>query len=205
MIIYLYIKRHAITGLKYFGKTIQQNPFKYHGSGVIWNAHIKEHGKHIETLDIFGFDNQEAATEFALKFSKDYDIVESKEWANRKEENAKCGGGKLSEETKRKIGLAGKGRISPMKGKKFPPEFGKKISQANYKRSEETKLKMLSSRRARTDKPMLGKTHSEETKKRISISKQNQPGAFTGKTHSAETKLKMSIAAKNRKRSPHTV
>jgi hypothetical protein len=64
---------------------------------------------------------------------------------------------------------------------------------------------MLSSRRARTDKPMLGKTHSEETKKRISISKQNQPGAFTGKTHSAETKLKMSIAAKNRKRSPHTV
>jgi hypothetical protein len=203
--IYLYVKQHSITKLKYFGKTIKKDPYTYKGSGTHWQHHIKKHGKYIKTLDIFGFDNQEDATEFALNFSRINNIVESKDWANKKEENAKCGGGKLSDETKRKISLKGKGKPSPMKGKKFPPEFGKKISQANYKRSEETKLKMLSSRRARTDKPMLGKTHSEETKKRISISKQNQPGAFTGKTHSAETKLKMSIAAKNRKRSPHTV
>lgn len=153
MIIYLYVKRHAITGLKYFGKTIQQNPFKYHGSGAVWNAHLKEHGKRIETLDIFGFDNQEAATQFALKFSAINNISESSDWANQKEENAKCGGGKLSEETKRKISLSRKGQPSAMKGKKFPPEFGKKISRANYNRSEETKLKLLISRRARTDKP----------------------------------------------------
>jgi len=88
MIIYLYIKEHSVTGLKYFGKTISTDPFKYSGSGTYWVPHIKKYGKElVKTLEVWGFDNQELCTEFALRFSKENNIVESKEWANRIPEN----------------------------------------------------------------------------------------------------------------------
>ena len=86
--IYLYVKQHSITGLKYFGKTISKDPFKYPGSGTRWSNHLNKHGReHIKTLEIWGFDNQELCTDFALKFSKDNNIVESDEWANLIPEN----------------------------------------------------------------------------------------------------------------------
>lgn len=81
--IYLYIKQHSISGLKYFGRTIKPNPFKYPGSGSRWSRHLKKHGKqYVKTLEIWGFDDQELCTNFALKFSEENNIVESKEWAN---------------------------------------------------------------------------------------------------------------------------
>jgi len=46
---------------------------------------------YVTTLDVFGFDNQETATEFALAFSKKHNIVESSDWANLRDENAKDG------------------------------------------------------------------------------------------------------------------
>jgi len=93
MIIYLYIKQHSITGLKYFGKTTQPDPFKYVGSGTYWTRHVNSHGKEfIKTVEIWGFDNQELCTDFALKFSEENNIVESKEWANLMPENGLSGG-----------------------------------------------------------------------------------------------------------------
>lgn len=108
--IYLYVKQHSVTGLKYFGKT-KYNPFNYNGSGKYWKFHINKHGKNfIQTLDVFGFDNQELCSEFALQFSRNNNIIESKEWANLKEENGKDGGRdfgfKQSKETKNKIGIS---------------------------------------------------------------------------------------------------
>jgi len=92
MIIYLYIKQHSITGLKYFGKTTK-NPFLYNGSGKYWSRHIKKYGPlFIQTIEVWGFDNQTSCTEFALKFSKDNNIVESNEWANLCLENGTDGG-----------------------------------------------------------------------------------------------------------------
>lgn len=92
MIIYLYIKQHSLTGLKYFGKT-EKNPFKYLGSGKRWLRHIKKYGKqHVKTLEIWGFDNIDHCKNFALKFSKENNIVESKEWANLAPENGTDGG-----------------------------------------------------------------------------------------------------------------
>lgn len=90
--IYLYIKKHSITGLKYFGKTTQRNPFKYTGSGTKWLNHCKKHGiENIITLEVWGFDDPELCTEFALSFSKSNNIVESKEWANQIPEDGKNG------------------------------------------------------------------------------------------------------------------
>jgi hypothetical protein len=84
----LYIKQHSITGLKYFGKTTR-DPYKYNGSGKHWVRHIKKHGrKYIITTDVFGpFTDKDAIIEFALAFSRDNNIVESKDWANQRPEN----------------------------------------------------------------------------------------------------------------------
>jgi hypothetical protein len=92
MIIYLYIKQHSITKLKYFGKTTQPNPFKYRGSGTKWLNHINKHGKdHVVTLEVWGFDDPTICTDFALSFSTEHRIVESVEWANQIPEDGKNG------------------------------------------------------------------------------------------------------------------
>lgn len=81
MSIYLYIKTHRITGLKYFGKTIR-DPFKYKGSGKYWKLHLEKHGNLVDTEILGIFDNEEVCKEVAIKFSIDNNIVESSEWAN---------------------------------------------------------------------------------------------------------------------------
>ncbi len=88
MIIYLYVKQHAITGMKYFGKTNTRNPFVYVGSGKYWTRHIHKHGKeHVKTISVWGFDDKSICTEFALKFSLEHNIAESRDWANLIHEN----------------------------------------------------------------------------------------------------------------------
>lgn len=87
MTIYLYIKKHTETGLKYFGVT-EKNPFKYKGSGVYWKNHIMKYGDDkIITLEVWGFDDINLCSNFAIKFSFENNIVNSQEWANQIYEN----------------------------------------------------------------------------------------------------------------------
>jgi hypothetical protein len=84
MTIYLYIKTHNKTGLKYFGKTVSKNPRKYKGSGLLWTRHINKHGNDVNT-EIYGeYIDSELAKKDAIKFSTDNNIVESSDWANLK-------------------------------------------------------------------------------------------------------------------------
>lgn len=46
--IYLYIKTHNKTGLKYLGQT-KNDPYDYYGSGKYWKLHLQKHGKDIST------------------------------------------------------------------------------------------------------------------------------------------------------------
>ncbi len=186
--IYLYIKQHSITGLKYFGKTTNSNPFKYPGSGSYWSSHIKKHGKDfIRTIEIFGFDNQKLCTEFALKFSIDNNIIEEKingkkTWANLTPENGLDGtikGTKRSEQTKARISKSSKGRTWKVK------DTSKiSVSLIGKSRSDETKLKI--------GRGHKGKILSEETKRKLSE-------ANKGYKHSDEAKVKMSKSSKGRK------
>jgi len=82
MKVYLYIKVHNVTGLKYFGKTVQ-DPMRYKGSGNYWKEHIKKYGYDVTTT-IFGSyeDGSKELTEVALEFSKVNDIVNNDKWAN---------------------------------------------------------------------------------------------------------------------------
>lgn len=86
---YLYIKQHSITGLKYFGKTTVEDPYKYSGSGKYWKSHIKKHGrKHILNLLVVGpYRNEDELKTLAMWMSEEMNIVSSPEWANLIPEN----------------------------------------------------------------------------------------------------------------------
>lgn len=91
----LYIKEHSVTGLRYFGKTSVELIESYLGSGKYWGNHINKHGKdHVTTIWVSGwFTDADEIREFATAFSELFDIVESDEWANLKEETGLDGGG----------------------------------------------------------------------------------------------------------------
>ena len=111
--IFLYIKRHLLTGKKYFGRTIK-NPFKYNGSGPYWLRHIKKHSvQYVITEEVYGFDSQELCTEFALKFSHLNDIVKSSLWANQTYEDGVRTGLIHTSQTKQKISNKLKGSKRP--------------------------------------------------------------------------------------------
>jgi hypothetical protein len=89
-------------------------------------------------------------------------------------------GRKCLEETKKKIGLANIGKVSPIKGKKLSKEHCNNISEGRKKRKEE-----------------LGYLNSPETRKKISKSCQGRPGYWLGKKRppfSKETRKKQSIS-----------
>ena len=138
----LYILQHSITGLKYFGKTTQDIR-KYKGSGVYWTNHIKKHGKkHVVPLWVSDpYIDSDAIVAFALAFSKEHNIVESKDWANIIPENGLSGGGNKgispSAETKKKQSIAKIGKPSPNKGKTASDETKKKQSIAKIGKPRE--------------------------------------------------------------------
>lgn len=90
MTIYLYVKTHTVTGLKYLGKTSKPDPHKYKGSGVRWNRHLAKHGPTYTTEILRECQSNEELKEWGLHYSKLWNIVDSSEWANLKEE---CGDG----------------------------------------------------------------------------------------------------------------
>jgi len=130
---WLYIKQHNITGLKYFGKTTK-DPLLYKGSGKYWKDHIKKHGNDISTVWTELFTDKQKLTEYALHFSKQHSIVESREWANLIDENGIDGnvpGSKISEETRQKLSAAHKGQLAWNKGIPRSQEVKDAVSKAN--------------------------------------------------------------------------
>jgi hypothetical protein len=89
--LYLYVKQHKLTGLKYFGMTATKDPYVYLGSGKYWRRHLKTHGKDIETISVWEFTDSVECEKFALEFSEKNNIVESVKWANLRPENGKDG------------------------------------------------------------------------------------------------------------------
>lgn len=79
---YLYIKTHNITGLKYFGKTVKSDPYKYMGSGQHWVNHLKKYGNDVTTEIVGYYTDENECVKAALEFSVKNDIVNSDMWAN---------------------------------------------------------------------------------------------------------------------------
>jgi hypothetical protein len=103
MIIYLIVKTHNITGLKYLCKTIRKDYEKYTGSGIYWKKHLKIHGKSISTTLIRECMSTQEVKEWGLYYSNLWNIVEERDingkktWANMKPEE---GDGNSSEYAK---------------------------------------------------------------------------------------------------------
>lgn len=88
----LYIKQCSHCNLKYFGKTKTKYIESYPGSGEYWSTHLEKHKS--ESIHLWNSDwyHDTSISRFALKFSKLNKIVESKYWANLKDENGLDGG-----------------------------------------------------------------------------------------------------------------
>lgn len=157
---WLYIKQHNQTGLKYFGKTTKADPTKYLGSGTYWKQHLKKHGTDISTLWCQYFEDRNELVSYALQFSKENNIVKSREWANLIDENGLTGfpvGQIRTDAHRENLSKATKGRKDPrsaevkaeagrkasakLKGKKKPAGFGEKVRQAHAGKSYSPKAK----------------------------------------------------------------
>jgi ribosomal protein L37AE/L43A len=170
MTIYLYIKQHNVTKLKYFGKTTN-NPYTYNGSGKYWKRHIHKHGLDISTLYVYEFSDINECSEFALNFSSINNIVESNEWANMKPENGSDGGDNSYFIDYNKT-------HSSTKGKTYEEIYGVE------KAAELKKQRSLSNIRTKRGVPM---SEDQKQKRRHSYG-----------PRSAEFKAKLTEVAKNR-------
>ncbi len=100
----------------------------------------------------------------------------------------------LSEETKRKIGLA---NSVSLKGRIVPEETKKKISLALKGRPSDKKGKPISEEhRQKVIKALIGHPVSEETRKKIGNANRGKVGWLKGKHRSDKTKLKISNSRK---------
>jgi hypothetical protein len=85
-IIYLLVKTHAITGLRYLCQTTRQDYNKYSGSGTYWKRHLKKHGPQHTTEVIKECLTREEMIHWGNYYSSLWNIVKSDEWANLKPE-----------------------------------------------------------------------------------------------------------------------
>ena len=193
---WLYIKQHNVTGLKYFGKTTAKDPVKYKGSGRYWNDHLKQHGNKITTLWYELFTDKQVLIEFALKFSKDNNIIESCSWANLIDENGIDGWqpGQQREFKKRKpLSEEHKAKLKTARAKQIiTKETRKKISDAKKGKSNgRTGLKLTTETKEKISKANKGKIRSDDAKLRYSQAKKNM-------SHSTKQKMSNSRLGKKR-------
>ena len=91
MTIYLYVKTHNKTGLKYLGQTSAKDPHKYSGSGVYWKLHLKKHGYDYTTEILKECQSKEELKNLGTYYSNLWNVIESEEWANLKIEQGDGG------------------------------------------------------------------------------------------------------------------
>lgn len=216
--IYLYLKEHRTTGMKYLGQTTR-DPFKYKGSGKYWRRHLKTHGNNVETTIIGEYKTIEELKVAGEYYSNLFNIVESDEWANLIPET---GDGnidpRLSEVylEKWKQGVfSNKGKDNPNFGKTFTVDkrqamkdgWTKKLEAEDYTPwnkgmiyNEERIAKL------RVPHPKAqGKKQSEEHIASRKKALNGRKSGFKDKAHTEKTKQAQREAALNRskKQCPH--
>lgn len=173
MTIYLYIKIHNTTGLKYLGKTSRADPFSYLGSGVYWRRHLQKYGNDFSTIILKECSSNEEVKKWGTFYSNLWDIKNSPEWANLVTEEG-----------------AG-GATYGFLGKKHSLESIEKIKKntKGLAKLEETKQKMSNNHVGHS-----GKSHSDETKQLIS-------SIHKDKKLTTEHKQKIAAALKGKSKS----
>lgn len=178
MIIYLYVKQHSVTGLKYFGKTTN-DPYSYNGSGKYWLQHLKIHGSEaVKTIQTWSFADIDDCSKFALDFSKRNNIVESDEWANLIPEDAKTGG----YNTESILTDDAKAKAVTTRIEKYGTANGQTLTEEAKHKRRETKL-------SRYGHEMV-QCHTEESKQKRHATQIRKYGSVWGAANTPEARLK---------------
>lgn len=164
--IYLYKKTHKITGLQYLGKTAKADPYTYPGSGKRWRAHLDKHGYDFDTEILLESENPSKIAKMGLYYSKLWNVVDDSNWANLKPESGDGGTFSHTDEAKKKIGDASRGKTSWHNGKTYE-EIQKDPKKALIRKQRHSKL-------MKEKNPFQGKLHSEETKHNMSLKKKGK-------------------------------
>jgi len=188
MTIYLYVKTHNKTGVKYLGKTSNKDYQKYTGSGKRWLSHLDTHGYDFSTEILRECKDHDELSHWGRYYSKLWNIVEDPQWANLIPETGGGYGKKHTNKTKKKISDLQKRQYES--GQRVPWNKGKTgiySDEANKKRSDSLKDSYKKSPR---------KPPTIETKKKISNSRE---GKGLG-PKSLETRIKIGLGNKGKKR-----
>lgn len=181
MTIYLYVKTHRLTGMKYLGKTTAKNPHKYSGSGKYWKAHLNKHGFDYDTEILRECNSNEEIKECGEYYSNLWNIVESNEWANLSIENGNGG---------ERLGASE--RMRKMRSGQKPWNKGRPLTQTEKDHQRTMHLGKITSTITKEKQRIskLGKKMSELTKEKLRL-------AHTGKILSEDHKEKIKIARAN--------
>jgi hypothetical protein len=151
MTIYLYKKTHKVTGLQYLGKTISSNPYLYPGSGAYWRNHLEKHGNNVETEILRECQTEDELKEWGQHYSKLWNVVESKDWANLIEEAGP--GGYWSNESKQKLSKSMSNALSQLTKEQLTERMKKSCcNPESYtaERIEKSRLGMLGKKKTKT-------------------------------------------------------
>ena len=197
MNIYLYVKTHQKTGLKYLGMTTKSDPHKYKGSGKMWCQHLKQHGAIYTTEILFESTSRNEIKEKGTYYSRLWNVVKSDQWANLKVESGDGGwtpapgrepwnkGVPMDSCQKEKISNTRKGRFTgennPFYGKSHESDVKELISQLNKGRIFDPD------------------TIAARNKKQTGIPKPTVSARLKGKPKTEEHKEKIRLALANRK------
>jgi len=157
--IYLYKKTHRVTRLQYLGKTANLNPYTYPGSGKRWRAHLDKHGYEFDTEILVESNDPGKIARMGLYYSKLWNVVEDENWANLKPESGDGGTFIHTDEARKKIGDARRGKASGFKGLSYE-EIQKNNEAAQHRREKHSKLML-------ENNPFKGKSHSVETRQQM--------------------------------------
>lgn len=218
----IYITENIVNNKKYIGKDKNNKP-EYLGSGILLRSAIKKYGKNNFKKEIlFECNDENLLNEMEKYYIKFFDAVNSENYYNIHEGGIGGNTGNYSDDHRKKISEANKGKTKNIKVdiktiEKRKISLKKTIESGKYvpwnkglkgrKLSEETKKKISEKAKGRkvkiVDKNKFIKSVetrrknnkyilSEDTKRKISES-------HKGKSMSIDTKLKLSEIHKNRK------
>ena len=178
---YIYKITNKTNNKSYIGFTSNlKERFKVHRSkqtNLIISRAIRKYGVDNFTFDILyqSFDKDYALNVMEQKYIEEYDTI-NQGYNQRKGGFALIGsdnymyGKTHSEETKHKISIKAKGRVSPRKGATLSDESKQKISAKNKGKQPRQGAILSDTTKNKIRQSLLGKKLSEETKRKISES-----------------------------------